>query len=135
MISRRTFSTLKSLRAQTVSTVPREIPTVVTTTAPPPSPPPQPTVVTQSATLPTVKVKRSIGGFRGGITGFLLGCVVSGGLGYSYLLNEYQNASTLLLDSVEELQSSTGRITGYVRRIEDVEASLRKLQKGKTPLS
>lgn len=132
MISRRAFSSVRIVRVaqNTVSTVPREVPVTPTVVTPPP-PPPQPTVVTQSPTVPTVKVKRSIGGFRGGITGFLLGFAVSGALGYSYLLNEYQNASTLLLNSVEELQGSTTRITGYVKRIEEVEASLRKLQKCK----
>lgn len=121
MFARRGLSTVRSLRAQAVSTVPREVPVAAVTT-------PTPTVVTQSPTIPTVKVKRSIGGFRGGITGFLLGVAISGGLGYTYLLQEYQNASSLLLNSVEELQTSTSRITGYVKRIEDVESSLRKIQ-------
>ncbi|CCG84488.1 protein of unknown function [Taphrina deformans PYCC 5710] len=128
MIGRRTLSTARSLRAQAVQPVARETPVVVVT--PPPAPPPAPTVVKQSPTVPEIKVKRSIGGFRGGITGFLLGMAVSGTLGYSYLLQEYQNASNLLLSSVEELQASTSRITGYVKRIEDVESSLRKVQKG-----
>lgn len=121
MIARRCFSTARSLRAQAVTTVPKETGSVAAS--------PAPTVVTQSPTLPRVKVKRSIGGLRGGITGFLLGVAVSGSLGYSYLLTEYQNASALLLNSVEELQSSTSRITGYVRRIEEVEANLGKIQK------
>ncbi len=53
---------------------------------------------------------------------------VAGGLGYTYLLTEYQNASSLLLSSIEELQDSTSRIAGYVKRIEDVENSLKKVQ-------
>lgn len=128
MIARRGLSTARTLRAQAIqpSVVVKETPVIVST------PQPAPTVVTQSPTLPTVKVKRSIGGFRGGITGFLLGVAVSGALGYSYLLTEYQNASGLLLHSVEELQQSTGTITGYIKRIEDVETSLKKMQKGKT---
>lgn len=134
-ITRRFIATGRTLRAQTLQPVPPAQPATVIVNQPPPPPPPAPTVVHQSPTLPTVKVKRSIGGFRGGITGFLLGVVLSSALGYNYLLSEYQNASSVLLTSVEELQQSTGNVTSYIKRIEDVENSLRKVQAGKPYLS
>lgn len=129
-IIRRFITTGRTLRAQTLQPVPPAQPATVIVNQPPPPPPPAPTVVHQSPTLPTVKVKRSIGGFRGGITGFLLGIALSSALGYNYLLSEYQNASSVLLTSVEELQQSTGNVTSYIKRIEDVENSLRKVQAG-----
>ena len=55
---------------------------------------------------------------------------LAGGLGYTYLLQEYQNASALLLASVEELEASTQRITGQVRRIEELEKRVEKQGKG-----
>lgn len=63
------------------------------------------------------------------ITGFLLGMTLAGGLGYTYLLQEYQNASALLLASVDELEQSTQRITSQVRRIEELERRVAKQDK------
>ena len=112
---KRGLSSARSIRSQAVDTVKIQQPAVVT---PPPvvqSPPPP----------PQVKVKRSIGGFRGGITGFLLGVAVSGSLAYSYLLQDYTNASSLLLASVEELQSQTNQFTKHVKRIDELERSVK----------
>jgi hypothetical protein len=54
--------------------------------------------------------RRPIGGFRGGLFGFILGVTLTGAVGYYYLLDEYHAASSLLLNSVEELQASTNRV-------------------------
>lgn len=42
--------------------------------------------------------------------GFLLGVTVAGSVGYYYLLEEYNSASDSLLNSVQELQSSTEKV-------------------------
>ncbi|KAF9917257.1 hypothetical protein BX616_001557 [Lobosporangium transversale] len=84
--------------------------------------------VEQVASTPVVTYKRPIGGFRGGILGFLLGATAAGGVGYYYLLEEYQTASNLLLNSVEDLQASTNKVRDYAKKIESVEAELKTLR-------
>ncbi|KAF9296301.1 hypothetical protein BGZ88_000189 [Linnemannia elongata] len=81
----------------------------------------------QSAPV-VVNYKRPVGGFRGGILGFLLGATAAGGAGYYYLLEEYQTASNLLLSSVEDLQASTNKVRDYAKKIESVEAELKTLK-------
>ncbi|KAF9167507.1 hypothetical protein DFQ26_004461 [Actinomortierella ambigua] len=81
-----------------------------------------------STTTPVVTYKRPVGGFRGGILGFLLGATAAGAAGYYYLLEEYQTASNLLLASVEDLQTSTNKVRDYAKKIESVEAELKKLK-------
>ncbi|KAF9976163.1 hypothetical protein BGZ65_007944, partial [Modicella reniformis] len=51
----------------------------------------------------------------------------AGSVGYYYLLEEYQTASNLLLDSVEDLQTSTNKVRDYAKKIESVEAELKAL--------
>ncbi|KAF9954510.1 hypothetical protein BGZ72_004542 [Mortierella alpina] len=77
---------------------------------------------------PVVTYKRPVGGFRGGILGFLIGATAAGGAGYYYLLEEYQTASNLLLSSVEDLQTSTNKVRDYAKKIESVEAELKSLR-------
>ncbi|OZJ04333.1 hypothetical protein BZG36_02376 [Bifiguratus adelaidae] len=72
--------------------------------------------------------RRPIGGFRGGLFGFILGVTLTGAVGYYYLLDEYHAASSLLLNSVEELQASTNRVRDYAKKIEGVEKQLQKLR-------
>ncbi|BFZ58337.1 hypothetical protein PYCC9005_005399 [Savitreella phatthalungensis] len=100
--------------------------------APPTPPAPLVQPVVQSPTVHNIRVKRTIGGLRGGITGFLLGLAVAGGLGYTYLLQEYSSASALLLASVEELEGSTSKVAKYVRRIEELERAVDKQRKSQS---
>ena len=100
---------------------------VTTVNVTPASPPPPPTTTT-TATPVTIRRKPPVGAFRGGITGFLLGTTLACGFGWVYFLEEYRNASDLLMESVEELQGSTGKITGYVKRIEEVERRVARLE-------
>ncbi|RGB27432.1 hypothetical protein C1646_644998 [Rhizophagus diaphanus] len=72
--------------------------------------------------------RKPIGGFRGGLIGFLVGLTIAGGAGYHYLLDEYNTASKLLLSSVEELQKSTNKVHDYTQKIERVELELKALQ-------
>ncbi|KAH7340675.1 hypothetical protein B0J17DRAFT_652382 [Rhizoctonia solani] len=84
-----------------------------------------------------VKVKRPIGGLRGGIFGFLLGFSLASAYASYHLLEEYQAASAQLQASVEELQASTRKvmifsslsflITDGGMRIEEVEKDLKAL--------
>jgi len=73
------------------------------------------------------KQRRPIGGFRGGIFGFLLGFSVASSFASYHLLEEYKLASSLMQASVEELQYSTQKISVHVRRIEAVEKDLKAL--------
>ncbi|KAG0096116.1 hypothetical protein BGZ93_004990 [Podila epicladia] len=84
----------------------------------------------EQAPAPVVSYKRPVGGFRGGILGFLIGATAAGGAGYYYLLEEYQTASNLLLSSVEDLQASTNKanVRDYAKKIESVEAELKSLR-------
>ncbi|RIA80359.1 hypothetical protein C1645_792693 [Glomus cerebriforme] len=72
--------------------------------------------------------RKPIGGFRGGLIGFLVGLTITGGAGYYYLLEEYNTASNLLLSSVEELQKSTNKVRDYTQKIERIELELKSLQ-------
>lgn len=45
-----------------------------------------------------------------------------------HLLQEYKLASSLLLSSVEELQSSTAKLSDHLKRIEKVEKDLKQLE-------
>ncbi|KAG9292242.1 hypothetical protein G9A89_023962 [Geosiphon pyriformis] len=82
--------------------------------------------ITSENQVPTPK--KPVGGFRGGIIGFLLGFTVASGAGYIYLLDEYHAASNLLLGSVEELQQSTNKVRDYAKKIEKIEEDLKLLQ-------
>jgi hypothetical protein len=48
--------------------------------------------------------------FTQSLLGFLLGVTISGGVGYYYLLEEYNAASATLLSSVQDLQASTEKV-------------------------
>ncbi|KAJ2550409.1 hypothetical protein EV175_004081 [Coemansia sp. RSA 1933] len=72
--------------------------------------------------------KRPIGGFRGGVVGFLLGVTTAGAFGFVYLIEEYQKATSLVLNSVDELERSSLKVKEYVKKIEVVEAELGKVR-------
>ncbi|KAF8650115.1 hypothetical protein AX16_005353 [Volvariella volvacea WC 439] len=71
--------------------------------------------------------KKPIGGVRGGIVGFLFGFSLASSYAAYHLLEEYQQASAALQASVEELKSSTEKVSAHVRRIEAVEQDLKAL--------
>ncbi|WWC62238.1 uncharacterized protein I303_104834 [Kwoniella dejecticola CBS 10117] len=81
-------------------------------------------------TVGTVPTKRPVGGFRGGILGFLFGFSVSSGLSIYYLQQENKIASGLLLASVEELQQGTGKISSHLDRLQFVEKEMNGLKTG-----
>ncbi|KAI9199643.1 uncharacterized protein BJ171DRAFT_518126 [Polychytrium aggregatum] len=70
---------------------------------------------------------RREGGFvRGSIIGFLLGLTLAGSTAYVYLVDDYNKSSLSLLSSVEDLQKSTSKISGYSKKIEIVEGRLKE---------
>ncbi|KAJ2498299.1 hypothetical protein GGH96_004448 [Coemansia sp. RSA 1972] len=73
--------------------------------------------------------KRPIGGFRGGVVGFLLGVTSAGALGFVYLIDEYQKATSLVLGSVAELEKSSLQVKHHVQKIEAVEHTLEQLKR------
>ncbi|KLO07618.1 hypothetical protein SCHPADRAFT_922822 [Schizopora paradoxa] len=80
------------------------------------------------ANVGTVKApKQPVGGFRGGIVGFLFGFSLASSFAAYHLLDEYKQASSALQASVLELQASTEKVTAHIRRIEAVEKDLRAL--------
>ncbi|ORY73595.1 hypothetical protein BCR35DRAFT_354043 [Leucosporidium creatinivorum] len=91
---------------------------------PPPAPEPEP-----AEPAPVARVRRPVGAFRGGLIGFLLGTTLVGGYGYFQLLDDYSQASSLLLLSVEELKTSTEQMASHIQRIERVERELGELVK------
>ncbi|EJD52287.1 hypothetical protein AURDEDRAFT_111674 [Auricularia subglabra TFB-10046 SS5] len=72
-------------------------------------------------------VKRPVGGFRGGIIGFLAGFSVASGVAAYQLLEEYKVASAALQASIEQLQANTEKVSSHIRRIEAVESELNAL--------
>ncbi|KAJ3814662.1 hypothetical protein EV368DRAFT_32085 [Lentinula lateritia] len=81
---------------------------------------------TSSVGAPAVQ-KKPIGGFRGGIVGFLFGFSLVSYFAAYQLLDEYKQASAALQASVEELKLSTEQVTTQVRRIQAVEKDLKAL--------
>ncbi|EEB90982.1 hypothetical protein MPER_10738 [Moniliophthora perniciosa FA553] len=88
---------------------------------------------TPSVGTPPVQ-RKPIGGFRGGIVGFLFGFSLASSYAAYQLLDEYKQASAALQASVEELKISTEKarlhsslVTNQVRRIEAVEKDLKAL--------
>ncbi|TEB39762.1 hypothetical protein FA13DRAFT_1655296 [Coprinellus micaceus] len=79
------------------------------------------------APVTVVAQKKPIGGFRGGIVGFLFGFSLASSLAAYHLLDEYQRASAALQASVDELKISTEKVSSHVRRIEAVEKDLQAL--------
>ncbi|KAJ2351638.1 hypothetical protein IWW50_002651 [Coemansia erecta] len=77
---------------------------------------------------PAPKKKRPVGGFRGGVVGFLLGVTSAGAFGFIYLIDEYHRATSLVLESVAELEQSSLKVKEHVLAIGDVERRLAKLQ-------
>lgn len=65
-IGRRTFATARSVRANAVQPVPQAEPLAVPPTGPPATQQPVIQPVVQSPTVQQIRVKRSIGGLRGG---------------------------------------------------------------------
>jgi len=64
-------------------------------------------------------VKKPVGAFRGGLTGFLLGSVLSGAGMYYYVMNEYRVSNELLTEDIFNLQATVQRIESYVKALED----------------
>jgi len=75
-------------------------------------------------TVGTLPPRRPVGGFRGGILGFLLGFSAASSFSIYYLQQENKVASGLLLASVDELQRGTGQITSHLDRLQTVEKDL-----------
>ncbi|KAJ1735472.1 hypothetical protein LPJ61_000538 [Coemansia biformis] len=75
-----------------------------------------------------IRKKRPLGGFRGGVVGFLLGVTSAGAFGFVYLIEEYHKATGLVLASVEELEKSSLKVKEYVKKIEVVESDLARLR-------
>jgi len=83
------------------------------------------TATPHSGTTPVQR--KPVGGFRGGIIGFLFGFSLASSFAAYHLLDEYRQASAALQASVEELQISTEKVSQHVRRIEAVEKDLKAL--------
>ncbi|BGP27874.1 hypothetical protein Rt10032_c14g5217 [Rhodotorula toruloides] len=74
------------------------------------------------------RVRRPVGAFRGGLIGFLLGVSMVGGYGYFRLLDDYKQASSALLLSVDELKQSTTQMSTHLSRISSLESAISKLE-------
>ncbi|BGP35626.1 hypothetical protein JCM10296v2_007467 [Rhodotorula toruloides] len=77
---------------------------------------------------PMARVRRPVGAFRGGLIGFLLGVSLVGGYGYFRLLDDYKQASSALLLSVDELKRSTTQMSTHLSRISSLESAISKLE-------
>ncbi|KAI9781149.1 MAG: hypothetical protein M1839_006257 [Geoglossum umbratile] len=62
--------------------------------------------------------KKPVGGFRGGIFGFLLGATLTGGTLYYTILADYKASNELLTEDICTLQSAVQRIEKYVQSLE-----------------
>ncbi|KAL1408775.1 hypothetical protein Q8F55_005588 [Vanrija albida] len=81
-----------------------------------------------AGTVGAVPVQKPVGGFRGGILGFLLGFSAATSLGVYYLQQDTKIAQGLLLASVDELSQGTERITSHLDRLQTVEKDLAALR-------
>ncbi|ESZ99562.1 hypothetical protein SBOR_0035 [Sclerotinia borealis F-4128] len=74
-------------------------------------------------------VRKPIGAFRGGLTGFLLGSTLAGAGVYYYILEEYKVSNELLTEDIYSLQNSVQRVHTYVQSLEEKLADLEKKKK------
>ncbi|KAK6355087.1 hypothetical protein TWF696_004211 [Orbilia brochopaga] len=98
MASRRTFSASSKRFAETV-------------TAPPAG---------------TVTVKKSSGGFRGGVIGFLLGSSLAFATSFTYLRNEWKIRDDILMEDFATLRATCQRVEARFRILEDQIAKSQK---------
>ncbi|KAF9651560.1 hypothetical protein BDM02DRAFT_620120 [Thelephora ganbajun] len=93
--------------------------------------------------------KKPLGAFRGGVVGFLLGFSLASSYAAYRLVDEYKQASALLQASVEELQATATKASGFhplvplshsseqvsthLKRIEAVEKDLKALSETTVP--
>ncbi|KAK6539635.1 hypothetical protein TWF694_009841 [Orbilia ellipsospora] len=99
--SRRTFSATSKRLAETVSATP-----------PPPT--------------ATVTVKKSRGGFRGGVIGFLLGSTLAFATSFTYLRNEWKIRDDILMEDFASLRATCQRVEARFRILEDQIAKSQK---------
>ncbi|RDA92284.1 hypothetical protein CP533_3255 [Ophiocordyceps camponoti-saundersi (nom. inval.)] len=71
------------------------------------------------AVPPPLPPRKPMGAFRGGLFGFLLGCVLSGGAVYGYAVQELKASSDLVTDDLYTLQASVNRLSNYVKVLEE----------------
>ncbi|KAF1988321.1 hypothetical protein K402DRAFT_33096 [Aulographum hederae CBS 113979] len=64
-------------------------------------------------------VKKPVGAFRGGITGFFLGATLAGAGMYYYVLEEYKVSNEMLTTDIFSLQAAVQRLEGYTRKLEE----------------
>lgn len=92
----------------------------------------------------TLIPRRPVGAFRGSLLGFLGGVCALSAVGFYTLFDkvrsatkhdepsscslQYTTASTLLLQSVEELKQSSAELQNYAGRLETVEARCKALE-------
>ncbi|KAI9770946.1 MAG: hypothetical protein M1840_002650 [Geoglossum simile] len=62
--------------------------------------------------------KKPVGGFRGGVLGFLLGATLTGSTLYYTVLADYEASNKMLMDDIYALQSAVQRIEKYVQALE-----------------
>ncbi|KAG5461927.1 MAG: hypothetical protein BJ554DRAFT_5807, partial [Olpidium bornovanus] len=62
------------------------------------------------------------------IIGFLIGLGVAGSAAYAYHVDEYNRASEMLLNAVDEIKTSTEKVRDYASKIEQLKKELAALQ-------
>jgi len=63
--------------------------------------------------------KRPVGAFRGGLVGFAMGSILTGGTVYYYVLNEYKVSNELLTEDIYSLQAAVQRTHAYCQTLEE----------------
>jgi len=63
--------------------------------------------------------KRPVGGFRGGLFGFLLGVTLSGASAYYYVIDEYRLSNDMLTEDIYSLQAAVQRLHDHVSELEN----------------
>ncbi|CED83280.1 hypothetical protein [Phaffia rhodozyma] len=110
-------SSAQSGRAFSTSAAARSQPSVPLAT-PVPSPP----------TVGSIQLKKPIGAFRGAAFGFLLATSIASGFASWKIFEEYKQVTSLLQESVRELNVSVALMADHVKRIQDVERSIESVK-------
>ncbi|KAK6361393.1 hypothetical protein TWF730_005125 [Orbilia blumenaviensis] len=85
--------------------------------------------LSQATTAPpaaTVTVKKSSGGFRGGIIGFLIGSSLAFATSFTYLRNEWKIRDDILMEDFASLRATCQRVEARFRLLEDQLAKTQK---------
>ncbi|ORZ03729.1 hypothetical protein BCR43DRAFT_483868 [Syncephalastrum racemosum] len=86
------------------------------------------TQIAATRTYATAKPKRRVGGFRGGLLGFLLGSAACVAVSDQFVQDDFIHSTRQLAASVDELRKQTEKVREYADIVERVDRDFTRLK-------